>query len=83
MSQRLTPVSRTELIRRLRRLGWEGPRSGTKHDFMVKGAHKLRLPNPHRGDISVGRLSGILDQADVSRDEWHAARRGGSTSYSA
>ena len=46
LSQRLTTVSRAELLRRLRRLGWDGPRSGTKHAFMVTGARKLRLLTP-------------------------------------
>lgn len=71
MSRRLTPVDRTELIKRLRRLGWEGPRSGGVHSFMVKGRHKIRIPNPHQGDIGLDILTTILRQAGISRDEWH------------
>ncbi|MGI0025783.1 MAG: hypothetical protein ACREA4_11665, partial [Nitrososphaera sp.] len=32
-------------------LGFEGPYSGGKHPFMVKGEIALRIPNPHQGDI--------------------------------
>ena len=39
-------VKRKELIRRLRRLGFEGPHSGGKHEYMVKGNLRLALPNP-------------------------------------
>ena len=46
MSQRLTPVSRTELIARFRRLGWQGPRRGGNHAYMSRGPHKVRIPNP-------------------------------------
>ena len=56
MSRRLTPVSRTEFVRRLRRLGYEGPYSGGKHAFMVRGNLTLRIPNPHGSDIGVGLL---------------------------
>jgi hypothetical protein len=35
----------------------------------VKGTLKVRLPNPHRGDVSVGLLSEILRQAKIDRDE--------------
>ncbi len=73
MSRRLTPVSRTELIARFRRLGWQGPRRGGKHDFMSRGTHKVRIPNPHRGDISAGRVADVLSQAGISRDDWHGA----------
>lgn len=33
----LTPVTRHALIARLRELGFEGPFTGDKHEFMVKG----------------------------------------------
>ena len=72
MSYRLVPVTRTNLIKRMRKLGWEGPISGTKHDFMVKGRHKVRIPNPHRGEIGVDLLDTVLKQAGISREEWHS-----------
>lgn len=67
---RLTPVSRADLIKRLRALGWEGPISGKKHQHMVKGDLQLTIPNPHRGDIGVNLLKIVLSEAGVSRDEW-------------
>ena len=71
MTRRLTPVTRAELVRRFRELGWEGPRQGTKHDFMIKGKHKVRIPNPHKNkDIGANILNAILSQADISRSEW-------------
>lgn len=50
---RLTPVSRTELLRRLRSLGFEGPFVGGKHFFMVGGELRLIVPNPQHSDIGV------------------------------
>ncbi len=70
MSQRLSPVSRRDLIKSLRRLGWTGPWHGSKHQMMHKDKRKLRLPNPHSGDISPQLLAVILGQAGISRDEW-------------
>jgi predicted RNA binding protein YcfA (HicA-like mRNA interferase family) len=67
---RLTPVSRHELIRRLRKLGFEGPYAGGRHEFMLRGDCRLILPNPHRGDIRVGLLQRILRRAGISREEW-------------
>ncbi|MEW6447274.1 MAG: type II toxin-antitoxin system HicA family toxin [Bacillota bacterium] len=66
----MKPVSRQEFIRRLRRLGFEGPFSGGKHSFMRRGALKLRIPNPHQGDISPGLLKEILRQAGITKEEW-------------
>ncbi len=34
---RFGPIKHTELIRYLRRLGFEGPYAGGKHQFMIKG----------------------------------------------
>ena len=70
---RLTPVTRRELIKRLRNLGWDGPLSGGKHQFMVKGAMKLPIPNPHGGVLSVGMVSEILMETGISREEWLSA----------
>ena len=75
MSQRLGPTRRRDLIQVLRRLGWDGPWHGSKHQMMHKGKRKLRLPNPHGPDISPQLLAVILDQAGISRDEWHRAIR--------
>jgi predicted RNA binding protein YcfA (HicA-like mRNA interferase family) len=64
------PVSRSDLIKRFRELGWDGPRPGKKHEFMFKGPAKVRIPNPHRGDVGVDLLSEILRQASITKDEW-------------
>ena len=64
------PIARRELIRGLRALGFEGPFSGGKHQFMVRGDVVLTIPNPHGGDIGVGLLARVLRQAGVSRVEW-------------
>ena len=67
------PVSRRELVVALRRLGFQGPYSGGKHEFMVRGERVLTIPNPHRGDIGLGLLAVILRQAGVSRKNWERA----------
>ncbi|NCO42952.1 MAG: type II toxin-antitoxin system HicA family toxin [Armatimonadetes bacterium CG_4_10_14_3_um_filter_66_18] len=69
---KLTPVSRTELVRRLRRLGFEGPTPGGRHEFMLRGTKRLILPNPHEGDVSTDLLHRLLKQAGVSRSKWEA-----------
>jgi predicted RNA binding protein YcfA (HicA-like mRNA interferase family) len=45
---RLSPVSRREFIRRLRDLGFDGPYSGGRHEFMLRADRRLILLNPHR-----------------------------------
>ncbi|MGQ9497493.1 MAG: type II toxin-antitoxin system HicA family toxin [Desulfotomaculales bacterium] len=70
----MKPVGRQELIRRLRRLGFEGPFSGGKHSFMRRGRLKLRIPNPHhQEEIGPGLLREILRQAGISPDDWDKA----------
>ncbi len=71
---RFGPVKRDDLIRYLRRLGFDGPFSGTKHQIMTKGAVTLRIPNPHQGDIGKEFLARILRQAGVSQEEWEDLR---------
>jgi len=67
---RLTPVSRQEFISRLKELGFDGPHSGGKHQYMIKGNLRLTVPNPHKKEIGVELLTRLLKQADISRDEW-------------
>lgn len=68
---KLSPISRPNLIKRLRVLGWEGPISGRKHQHMIKGSVQLTIPNPHGGkDIGVNLLKLVLDEAGISRQEW-------------
>lgn len=64
------PIKRGDLIRYLKMLGFDGPYSGGKHQFMVRAELRLTIPNPHKGDISKALLSKILRQADISKQEW-------------
>jgi len=64
-------ISRKELVRKFRAMGYEGPFSGGKHQFMKKGTKKIRIPNPHgSGDIHIGLLKEILRQAEIDIDKW-------------
>ncbi len=66
----LGPCSRKEFIRKLRALGYDGPFSGAKHQTMAtKGRRPIIIPNPHKGDISVGLLAKILRDAGIDRDQ--------------
>jgi predicted RNA binding protein YcfA (HicA-like mRNA interferase family) len=64
------PIKRKDLVQYLRRLGFEGPNSGGRHQFMVKGQLRLFIPNPHEGDISRNLLARLLREAGIERDEW-------------
>jgi len=64
------PTTRTELIRCLRQVGFRGPYSGGKHEFMVRETLRLRIPNPHRADIGKNLLRTILREAGISVTEW-------------
>ncbi|VVB73090.1 Uncharacterised protein [uncultured archaeon] len=74
MSNKLVPVSRRELIRRLGELGFGGPYIGSGHEYMIKGAIRIKLPNPHRSqDIGADLLARILRDSGISREEWFLA----------
>ena len=67
-------ITRRELIRKFRKLGFSGPASGGRHQFMILGALKVRIPNPHRGGSIDGSLvSEILRQAGITVREWTGA----------
>lgn len=66
----LKSISWRKFVQKFRRLGFDGPYSGGRHLFMVKGALKVRIPNPHRGDISKQLVAEILRQISISAAEW-------------
>jgi len=73
VGNKLGPIKRGDLIARLKRLGFEGPFSGGKHQFLVRGSVRLILPNPHASEIGPSLLARILQQAGVTREEWDRA----------
>ncbi|MFB2881291.1 type II toxin-antitoxin system HicA family toxin [Floridanema aerugineum] len=66
----LRAIKRLDLIRFLKQLGFSGPYSGGKHQYMIKENLKVWIPNPHQGDITPALLVQILRQAEITRDEW-------------
>ena len=62
---------RREIIRKFRALGWDGPFSGGSHQFMRRGTHTVRIPNPH-GQEQIGQplLRQLLLESDISEEEW-------------
>lgn len=66
----LKPIKRRELIYYLKQLGFDGPYSGKRHQFMLKNDLRLTIPNPHQGDISANFLVKILRQAKVDISDW-------------
>ena len=73
---RWLPCKRREFIKRIRKLGFEGPYSGTRHQFMVYKNHRLAIPsNP---EYSVPQLRMMLNEAgmildrSVGSDEWNS-----------
>jgi hypothetical protein len=66
------PISRKNLIKNLRRLGFIGPYASKRHQYMAREETKVYIPNPHQGDIDKALLLKVLGEAGVSREEWEA-----------
>ena len=66
----LKPVSRRELVRKLKVLGFEGPFPGGKHEWMRREKLRVTIPNPHGGSIDPGLIRRILRQADITIEQW-------------
>jgi predicted RNA binding protein YcfA (HicA-like mRNA interferase family) len=68
---KINPVSRKELIFKLKALDFEGPFRATKHQYMIKGKQKIFIPNPHGGkDIGIPLLKKIIRQIEITQDEF-------------
>lgn len=64
------PIKRKKLISYFRQIGFTGPYSGGKHQFMRKEGLRVRIPNPHKNDIGKNLLMMILKEAGIDKREW-------------
>ena len=70
-----TPCKRRDFIQRLRKIGFAGPYSGTRHQFMIFGQHRLAVPS--NAEFSVPQLRMMLREVqqivggDIESDEWN------------
>jgi predicted RNA binding protein YcfA (HicA-like mRNA interferase family) len=70
VSDKLPRLTAKELIRALERKGWEFDRSRGSHYVYVHPATRRTLTVPvARRVMSIGTLSRLLKDADISRDE--------------
>jgi predicted RNA binding protein YcfA (HicA-like mRNA interferase family) len=70
------PLSQKEIIRRLQRLGFEGPRrrkSKANHAFMVKGKLKATIPSDHGSDLSGPFIERMIKKLGISKADWEQA----------
>ena len=74
MSRRI-PCKRRDFIRRLLLLGFDGPFSGTRHQFMVYEHHHLAIPS--NAEYSVPQLGMMLREVEeiigreIAVEDWH------------
>ena len=68
------PCKRRDFIKRLKNLGFDGPYSGTRHQFMIYTQHRLAIPS--NKEYSIPQLKMMLNEVNkiigrnVSADEW-------------
>lgn len=69
---KLSPLKSRQVIKKLRKLGYEGPYPGGRHVRMVNLETGQIVPIPvHQGkDVSVGLIRAIIRQVGITPDEW-------------
>jgi hypothetical protein len=69
------PCKRRNFIQRLRKLGFEGPYSGTRHQFVVFKNHRLAIPS--NAKYSVPQLRMMIQEVEdilnrkITVNEWN------------
>lgn len=72
---RWQPCKRRDFIKRLRQLGFDGPYSGTRHQFMVFKNYRLSIPS--NAEYSIPQLRMMLNEVEailersVTAGEWN------------
>jgi len=70
--------NRRDFIRRLKKLGFDGPYSGTRHQFMVYKQHRLAIPS--NAEYSIPQLRTMLREVEqiinrqIAVEEWDNLR---------
>jgi predicted RNA binding protein YcfA (HicA-like mRNA interferase family) len=70
----MQPLAPAEIVRRLRRLGFDGPFGGGSHPWMQRGKQKVTVPNPHGSVISGALIQRMLRRAGLTAEEWEAVK---------
>lgn len=73
---RWIPCKRRDFVKKLRLIGSEGPYSGTRHQFMVYGQHRLTIPSNDEYSIPqlrmmIGEVEVILER-EITLEEWNS-----------
>ena len=72
---RLNPCKRRDFLKKLRKLGFEQPRSGTRHQFMIYQQYRLTIPS--NSEYSVPQLKMMIKEVEnimsreITIDEWN------------
>lgn len=71
-----TPCKRRDFISRLRKLGFTGPFSGTRHQFMVLRQYRMSIPlnieySVPQLRMMIREVEGIIGR-NIVADEWNA-----------
>ena len=73
---RWTPCKRRDFIKKLRKLNFEGPFSGTRHQFMTYEQYRLAIPS--NNEYSVHQLRMMLQEVEeilereITLEEWNS-----------
>lgn len=68
MNRRIPPATRRDLIKFLRERGWDGPKRGGNHEYMLRGTHRQVVPSDSENPGPF--LLRLLKQAGYTRDDW-------------
>lgn len=72
---RWVPCKRRDFVRRLREIGFEGPFSGARHQFMLYEQHRLAIPSI--AEYSVPQLRVMIREVEeiigreITVEEWN------------
>lgn len=71
---RWTPCKRNDFVRRVRKLGFEGPFSGARHQFMVYRQQRFTIPSNAEYSVPqlrmlIGEIEGILG-SEITLEIW-------------